>query len=64
MTKDVGTQTDNTLSELLDHHFSLYHTDYIYHTYHTDYRYHTYHTDYSQNNNFRIENPGIFNTDP
>ena len=52
MTKDVGTQTDNTLSELLDHHFSLYHTDYIYHTYHTDYRYHTYHIDYSQNNNF------------
>ena len=28
MTKDVGTQTDNTLFELLDHDYSLYHTDY------------------------------------
>ena len=45
-TKDVGTQTENTLSEMLDHDYSLYHTD------------------YSKNNNFGIENPGIFNTDP
>ena len=28
MTKDVGTQTNNTLFELLDHDYSLYHTDY------------------------------------
>ena len=28
MTKDVGTQTDNTLFELLDHGYLLYHTDY------------------------------------
>ena len=27
MTKDVGTQTNNTLFELLDHDYSLYHTD-------------------------------------
>ena len=46
MTKDVGTQTNNTLFELLDHDYSLYHTD------------------YSKNNNFGIENTGLFNTDP
>ena len=46
MTKDVGTQTNNTLFELLDYGYSLYHTD------------------HSKNNNFGIENPGIFNTDP
>ena len=28
MTKDVGTQTNNTLFEMLDHDYSLYHTDY------------------------------------
>ena len=28
MTKNVGTQTDNTIFELLDHDYSLYHTDY------------------------------------
>ena len=28
MTKDVGTQTNNTLFELLNHDYSLYHTDY------------------------------------
>ena len=28
MIKDVGTQTNNTLFELLDHDYSLYHTDY------------------------------------
>ena len=28
MTKDVGIQTDNILFELLDHDYSLYHTDY------------------------------------
>ena len=28
MTKDVGTQTNKTLFELLDHDYSLYHTDY------------------------------------
>ena len=27
MAKDVGTQTDNTLFELLDHNYSLYYTD-------------------------------------
>ena len=46
MAKDVGTQTNNTLFELLDHDYSLYHTD------------------YSKNNNFGIENTGLFNTDP
>ena len=28
MSKDIETQTDNTLCELLDHDYSLYHTDY------------------------------------
>ena len=28
ITKDVGTKTDNTHFELLDHGYSLYHTDY------------------------------------
>ena len=28
MTKNVGTQVDNTLSQLLEHDYSLYHTDY------------------------------------
>ena len=28
MTKDVGTQTNNTLFEMLDRDYSLYHTDY------------------------------------
>ena len=28
VTKDVGTQTNNTLFELLGHDYSLYHTDY------------------------------------
>ena len=28
MTKDFGTQTNNTLFELLDYGYSLYHTDY------------------------------------
>ena len=27
ITKDVGTQTNNTFFELLDHEYSLYHTD-------------------------------------
>lgn len=27
MAKDVGTQTDNTLFELLDHNYSLYYID-------------------------------------
>ena len=27
MTKDVGTQTNNTVFELWDHDYSLYHTD-------------------------------------
>ena len=29
LAEDVVTQTDNTLFELLDHDYSLYHTDYI-----------------------------------
>ena len=28
MTKDIKAQTDHTLFELLDHDYSLYHTDY------------------------------------
>ena len=28
MAKDVGTQTDNTLLDLLGHDYSLHHTDY------------------------------------
>ena len=28
MTKDVGRQTNDTLFELLDHDYSLYHADY------------------------------------
>ena len=31
MTKNVGTQTDNTIFELLDHDYSIYHTDYSKH---------------------------------
>ena len=46
MTKSVVAQINSTHFELLDHHFSLCHTD------------------YSKNNNFGIENPGIFNTNP
>ena len=60
MTKDVGTQTDNTLFELLVHDHSLYHTDHC-----KNIILESKFLEYSiQMNNFEIKNPGILNIDP